>query len=161
MIRSDSWAVAAACGLGAAAFSLAALAAEPEPPAGAAVFAGRCAVCHGAQAAGIPGTFPSLHEQVVGFAKSPQGRDYLIMVATNGLMGELNVAGTRYDNVMPAQSNLSEAEVAAVLNYLAGGLGKTELGAGAISADDVKAARDRHPDRTPQATRALRPATEP
>jgi mono/diheme cytochrome c family protein len=132
-----------------------------EPGAGAAVFASRCAVCHGQQAAGIPGTFPSLHEQIVGFAKTPPGRDYLIMVVSTGLMGELKINGTRYNNVMPAQSGLSEAEVAGVLNYLAGDLGKNDLGAAAISAEDVKATRDRHPDKTPQATRALRPATEP
>jgi mono/diheme cytochrome c family protein len=31
--------------------------------AGATVFADRCAVCHGPQAAGIPGSFPSLHDR--------------------------------------------------------------------------------------------------
>jgi mono/diheme cytochrome c family protein len=65
----------------------------------------------------------------VAFAKSEQGRDYLIMVLTSGLMGELKVGGVRYNNVMPAQSGLSEADVAAVLSYLASGLGKNEQGA--------------------------------
>jgi mono/diheme cytochrome c family protein len=119
---------------------------------GAATFAARCAVCHGAQAAGIPGTFPSLHEQVVGFGKSAEGRDYLIMVVSSGLMGELKVAGVRYNNVMPAQSGLSEADVAAVLSYLSGA---------AISASDVKDARARHAGNTAQGSRALRPATDP
>ncbi len=122
------------------------------------MFAARCAVCHGPQAAGIPGTFPSLHEQVAGFAKSEAGRDYLVMVVTNGLMGQLEVAGVKYNNVMPAQSGLSEAEVAAVLNYLASDLGKNELGASALSAEAVKAARARHPENSNQAARALRPA---
>jgi mono/diheme cytochrome c family protein len=119
---------------------------------GAGIFAARCAVCHGQQAAGIPGTFPSLHEQVVAFAKSPEGRDYLIMVVSSGLMGELKVAGVRYNNVMPAQSGLSEEDVAAVLNYLSGA---------AIGAADVKEARTRHADNSAQSTRTLRPATEP
>jgi mono/diheme cytochrome c family protein len=127
---------------------------------GANIFATRCAVCHGPQAAGIPGTFPSLHEQVVGFAKSEAGRDYMIMVVTSGLMGELNVAGVRYNNVMPAQSGLSEADVAAVLSFLASGLGKNEQGTAAVSASDVKDARARHAQNTAQGTRTLRPAND-
>jgi mono/diheme cytochrome c family protein len=128
--------------------------------AGAAVFANRCAVCHGPQAAGIPGTFPSLHEQIVAFAKIPQGRDYLVMVVTTGLMGNLKVGGVNYNGVMPAQSGLGEAEVAAVLNYLASDLSKNESGTAALSAADVTDARARHADKSAQATRALRPATD-
>ncbi len=143
-----------------AALLLSAIVASPcvaDSSAGAEVFANRCAVCHGPQAAGIPGSFPSLHEQIVAFAKIPQGRDYLVMVVTTGLMGALKVAGVSYNGVMPAQSGLSEAEVAAVLNYLAGDLGKNDLGASALSAADVSDARARHPDKSAQATRALRP----
>jgi mono/diheme cytochrome c family protein len=124
---------------------------------GATIFATRCAVCHGPAAAGIPGTFPSLHDQIAAFAKTPAGRDYLVMVVSSGLMGELNVAGVRYNNVMPAQSGLSEADVAAVLNYLAGDLGKQDLAGAALSSNDVKDARARHPQNTAQGTRALRP----
>jgi mono/diheme cytochrome c family protein len=126
------------------------------PAAGATVFAARCAVCHGAQAAGIPGSFPSLHEQIVAFGKTPAGRDYLVMVVTTGLMGDLKVAGVPYRGVMPAQSGLSEAEVAAVLSYLASDRGK-DAAASPLTADDVTAARARHVERSAQATRALRP----
>jgi mono/diheme cytochrome c family protein len=142
------------------------LAAEPgvaTPAAalsGATVFANRCAVCHGPQAAGIPGTFPSLHEQVVAFAKIPEGRDYLVMVVTTGLMGNLKLDGVNYNGVMPAQSGLDEAEIAAVLSFLASDLGKNESGSAALSATDVTDARARHTDKSAQATRALRPATD-
>ena len=132
-------------------------AAADEPVSGETVFAGRCAVCHGPEAAGIPGTFPSLHEQVVAFAKTPDGRDYLVMVVTTGLMGDLNVAGVSYKGVMPAQSGLSEAEVAAVISFLASDRGKN-ASTPPVSAADVTAARERHPDKSPLATRALRPA---
>jgi mono/diheme cytochrome c family protein len=128
--------------------------------AGAAVFADRCAVCHGLQAAGIPGSFPSLHEQVVAFAKTPQGRDYLVMVVTTGLMGNLKLGGVTYNGAMPAQSGLSEAEVAAVLTYLASGLGKQGSDVVALSPTEVADARARHPDKSAQSTRALRPATD-
>jgi mono/diheme cytochrome c family protein len=126
---------------------------------GAGIFAARCSVCHGPQAAGIPGTFPSLHEQVMGFAKSEQGRDYLIMVVTSGLMGELKVGGVRYNNVMPAQSGLTEADVAAVLSYLASGLGKSQ-GAPAVTVTDVKEARARHATNSAPTTHTLRPSDD-
>jgi mono/diheme cytochrome c family protein len=147
---------AVSLGLGVAAAILPA--AADEPVSGAAVFAGRCAVCHGPEASGIPGSFPSLHEQIVAFAKTPEGRDYLVMVVTTGLMGDLNVAGVSYRGViMPAQTGLSEEEIAAVLGFLASDRGKNAA-APPLAAADVTAARERHPDRSAQATRALRPA---
>lgn len=148
---------------GLAVAALAALAAgvarAETPPAGPSVFANHCAVCHGPEAGGIPGSFPALHEQIVGFAKIPAGRDYLVMVVTTGLIGELQVGGGTYHGVMPPQSTLTEAEVAAALNYLASGLGKIKNAAPAFNAKEVAEIRARHPDKTPQATRALRPAT--
>jgi mono/diheme cytochrome c family protein len=146
---------AVSLGLGVAAAILPA--AADEPVSGAAVFAGRCAVCHGPEASGIPGSFPSLHEQIVAFAKTPEGRDYLVMVVTTGLMGDLDVAGVSYRGVMPAQTGLSEEEIAAVLGFLASDRGKNAAAA-PLAAADVTAARGRHPDRSAQATRALRPA---
>jgi len=134
--------------------------ARAAAPADGSVFANHCAVCHGPEAAGIPGSFPSLHEQIVGFAKIPAGREYLVMVVTTGLVGELNVAGTTYHGVMPAQSTLTETEVAAVLNYLASGLGKNKSPPKAFTANEVIAVRSRHPDKSSQNTRALRPATD-
>jgi len=58
---------------------------------------------------------------------------------------------------MPAQSGLSDEEIAAVLGFLAGDRGKSAV-TPPLAAGDVTAARERHPDRSPQATRALRPA---
>ncbi len=126
------------------------------PASAAGVFAAHCAVCHGPEAAGIPGSFPSLHDQIVAFAKTPEGREYLVMVVTTGLMGDLKVAGVSYRGVMPAQSMLSEAEVAAVLSYLGSDRGK-QAGAAAFTAADVAAIRARHPEPSAQSTRALRP----
>jgi len=163
LIRSKSLrGVATAVGLAACAVALSALADEPSATAasGDAVFAGRCAVCHGAEAAGIPGSFPSLHEQIVAFGKTPQGRDYLTMVVTTGLMGELKVAGVTYHGAMPPQSGLSEAEVAAVLSYLISDRGK-DASAPVITAKDVTDARARHTTQTAQATYALRPTLDP
>jgi mono/diheme cytochrome c family protein len=157
--RAGTW-LAAAAAVAAGAAVAAATASAEEPASGASVFAGRCAVCHGPDAAGIPGSFPSLHEQIVAFGKTQPGRDYLVMVVTTGLMGELKVAGVTYRGVMPAQSGLREAEVAAVLSYLASDRGKVS-GPPALTAADVTDARARHADPSAQNTRALRPILDP
>jgi len=127
-----------------------------ETSAGPSVFAAHCAVCHGPEAAGIPGSFPSLHEQIVAFGKTPEGRDYLVMVVTTGLMGDIKVGGNSYRGVMPAQSVLTETEVAAVLSYLGSDRGKI-VGEPEFTAADVVAIRARHPEKSAQNTRALRP----
>ena len=126
-------------------------------PSGADVFAGHCAVCHGPKAEGIPGSFPPLGSQIRTFAALPAGRDYLVMAVSTGLIGSLSVAGGTYQGAMPAQTMLSDAEVAAVLNYLVFGRGKSKSGTHAFEAAEVAAVRARHADVTGPAALALRP----
>jgi mono/diheme cytochrome c family protein len=168
LIKSDAAlaVVAAALAAAAACVSLSVPAAADQAGAGqagaaqvtigAGIFSARCAVCHGPEAAGIPGSFPSLHEQVVKFAQMPEGRDYLVMVVTTGLMGELKVAGVTYRGVMPAQAGLTADDVAAVLSFLASDRGKNSAAPG-LTVTDVKEARARHKDASSQTTRTLRP----
>jgi mono/diheme cytochrome c family protein len=137
-----------------AALAAGARAAEP----GAAVFARVCAVCHGAQGDGIPGSFPPLHEQVTAFAKTPEGREYLVMVVSAGLIGDLPVAGLTYRGVMPPQSALSDEEVAAALSYVSSGLGKLKPPPRPFSVKEVVELRARHPGASGQTVRSLRPA---
>jgi mono/diheme cytochrome c family protein len=127
-------------------------------PAGADVFAGHCAVCHGARGEGLPGSFPPLAGQIHALAALPAGRDYLVMAVSAGLIGSLTVAGSSYQGAMPAQNMLSEAEVAAVLNYLATALGRNKSGATGFDAAEVSAVRARHAGVTGPAALALRPA---
>jgi mono/diheme cytochrome c family protein len=127
-------------------------------PSGAEVFAGHCAVCHGAKAEGIPGSFPPLAAQIHSFAAMPAGRVYLVMAVSAGLIGTLSVGGGTYQGAMPAQSMLSEAEVSAVLNYLASALGKSKSGAALFDAAEVSAVRARHAGVTGPAALALRPS---
>lgn len=124
---------------------------------GGAVFISRCAVCHGPQAGGIPGTFPPLRAQVVAFAKIPQGREYLMTVVMKGLMGELKVGGTAYNGVMPAQSALSDSEVAAVVNFLGSDLGRSDYATPSLKGTDVAAIRARIGDQSAKVTRESRP----
>ena len=60
-----------------------------------------CSGCHGAQAQGVPGRIPPLAGSVSLFMRSPEGRDYM-----------LRVPGA-------ANSALPDAQLAAVLNWLA------------------------------------------
>jgi mono/diheme cytochrome c family protein len=127
-------------------------------PAGAEIFAAHCAVCHGAKAEGIPGSFPPLAAQISTFAATLAGRDYLVMAVSAGLIGGLSVAGGSYQGAMPAQTLLSEAEVAAVLNYLASGQRKSKSGAALFNEAEVSAVRARHAGVTGPAALALRPS---
>jgi mono/diheme cytochrome c family protein len=128
-------------------------------PKGADVFAARCAVCHGPKAEGVPGSFPPLGAQIQAFAQSPAGRDYLVMVVSSGLIGSVSVAGATYQGAMPPQSMLSEVEVAAVLNYLASGLGKNSVVAHPFDAPEIAAIRTRHLGITGPTVIGLRPAS--
>lgn len=82
---------------------------------GAAIYASRCAACHQATGAGLPGAFPPLagSEWVL-------GRDTaLARIVLHGVTGGLTVKGTTYNGVMPAfREQLQDAELAAVLSHI-------------------------------------------
>lgn len=88
-----------------------------KPPAddGKLVYADRCASCHQISGTGIPGVFPPL----VGTQWVLGDPDKLISIVLHGLMGELEIAGTVYNGVMPAWgTTLSDKEIAAVLTFV-------------------------------------------
>lgn len=84
---------------------------------GASIY-GRCAACHTASGAGLPGAFPALNRDFRTMANSAAGRRYLALVVNLGLVGPLEVEGQSYRNVMPAQSDLAAPDIAAVLNHV-------------------------------------------
>ncbi|GAB5522584.1 MAG: hypothetical protein Roseis2KO_04560 [Roseivirga sp.] len=80
---------------------------------GKGIYDGTCTVCHMGEGQGLPGVFPPL-------AKS----DYLmadldrsIKAVIEGLTGEIEVNGTKYNGVMQA-SGLDDKDIADVLNYV-------------------------------------------
>jgi mono/diheme cytochrome c family protein len=88
-------------------------------PDGKAIFTARCAACHQATGAGVPGAFPPLakNSNVTGDPKGP------ITAVVKGKQGALKVGGTTYNGVMQAWRGappalLSNAEIAAVLTYV-------------------------------------------
>jgi hypothetical protein len=84
-----------------------------------------CMGCHGAQAEGVPGKVPPLAHSLGLFMRTPAGRNYLLRV--------------------PGASNsaLSDAQLAAVLNWLAQQYNAEELSAEVpmFTAAEVTAAR--------------------
>lgn len=116
------------------------LAAEVD---GGAVYTTHCMACHQATGAGIPGAFPPVAGHVGDlFAADPA---YLVQLVIYGLQGEIVVQGTTYNGLMPALPQLSDAEVAALLNYTLTEWGDAdELGDAfvPVEVDDVAEQRD-------------------
>lgn len=123
---------------GAAAVTTAQAGAKAAPgPDGAQIFASRCAACHQATGAGLPGMFPPLagSEWVSGDAHKLA--DILLL----GVEGALSVKGEAFNGTMPTfGAMLSDAEIAAVGSYVRASFGNH---AAALDASLVKAERDR------------------
>lgn len=84
---------------------------------GKALFDSRCAACHGANGAGIPGLAPTLGGALP-YLDKPAGRDYVLGVLTHGLSGKIVSRGQTYMGAMPPQTDLSDEDIAAVVNHL-------------------------------------------
>lgn len=93
------------------------LLADADLSAGESVFVANCASCHQATGQGIPGAFPTLVGHTPELATAEGGYAYLENLLLYGLQGEINVAGQAYNGVMPAWGQLSDQELADVLNY--------------------------------------------
>jgi mono/diheme cytochrome c family protein len=102
---------------------------------GATIFAARCAACHQATGAGLPGVFPPLAG-----SNWVNGRDTtVIQILLHGIQGSLTVNGAKYNGSMPNfGAQLSDAEIAAVLTHVRSDWGNK---AGAIGAQQVTAQR--------------------
>ncbi|MFU8889087.1 MAG: c-type cytochrome [Trueperaceae bacterium] len=107
---------------------------------GSRVYAANCAACHGPAGAGIAGVFPPLAGHAADIAASDGGRDYLVDAMLYGLMGPIVVDGVSYNGVMPAWGQLSDADIAAVLDHVVGLGGPA---ADPFTADEVAAQRGR------------------
>ena len=69
--------------------------------------------CHMENGEGQAGVFPPLKGAGEFYGDCTQHAGYVL----NGLMGEIEVLGVKYNGAMPAQANLSDVEIAAVLTY--------------------------------------------
>ena len=113
---------------------------------GEALYGMHCAACHQPTGTGIPPAFPPLASHVPELLAVEGGRAYAILVVQYGLSGPITVLGQAYDGLMPPLPNLSDAEIADLLNHIATAWGNAEaLDAAFVpfSADEVAAERGR------------------
>lgn len=104
---------------------------------GAAVFSKICAGCHQGSGKGVPGTYPPLagSQLAIGDPIKP------IKVILHGFKGKIVRNGTSYEGLMaPWKDNLSDQEIADVLNYVRKSWGNSA--ADEVTADMVKQVRD-------------------
>lgn len=134
-------------------YAPAALAARPNEDGGPAGFAqgertfiGTCAACHQRDARGLSTAFPPLAESDYLMAD----RERSIRVVLGGLSGPITVNGRNYDSVMPPFANLTDHEVADVLNYVRTNFGN-DGSADPIRDEEVAAVRAALPRRDPNA----------
>lgn len=81
---------------------------------GKSVFQQSCATCHGADGRGQPGYFPPL----AGNPDLSKDNIFPVLVVLNGISGPIKVEGGSYNGSMPAFDHLSDAEIAAVVNFI-------------------------------------------
>jgi len=124
-----------------------------DHPSGEKVYLDNCAACHQPDGKGLAGAFPPL-------AKSDwlAGKTLSEIASTvlTGLEGEVVVNGVTYDSLMPAQSHLSDADIAAAVTYIRGQWGNP---GGSIGADEVKALRTKLAVSTDPAQGQIHPNT--
>ncbi len=77
------------------------------------LFTTNCAACHGASGAGVPGAFPALVGDPIVTAKDPKTQ---IGIVLHGLHGK-QIAGKPYSSQMPAFPQLSDNDIAAIIDH--------------------------------------------
>jgi mono/diheme cytochrome c family protein len=101
---------------------------------GGQLYTQNCAACHGASGAGVPGAFPPLAGDPVVTAADPTAH---IKVVLHGL-SKVPIKGTTYSSQMPPFPQLSDADIAAIVDHERTSWGNN---APTITPDVVKRAR--------------------
>lgn len=108
---------------------------------GAAVYQ-NCASCHQPNGEGLPGSFPPLAGHLSDLLGHEGGANYVANVLVYGLQGSIEVNGDSYNGVMPSWGHLSDAELAAVVDYVVTSWGgDTPAGKASLSAAQIKQVR--------------------
>lgn len=81
------------------------------------VYGAHCVACHQASGQGIPGAFPPLADHAVDIYAAG-GHEYLMDVLLFGLQGSVTVNGMAYNGLMPAWQQLSDGDIADVINHI-------------------------------------------
>lgn len=127
--------------------------ADTAPVDGKSLFNEQCSSCHQPSGTGLPGTFPPLagnHDLML-------DRLFPAYVVLNGLQGKISVEGTDYNAQMPSFAHLSDAQIAAVIEYVRGAWGNDTLRPANMAPLDAAAvAQARTTAKTPAEVHALR-----
>ena len=110
----------------------------------AAVYQQNCIFCHGENGQGRKGAFPPLVEHAPNLVKTPEGRAFLINVVLYGQQGPIQAKGQKYNGVMASFAQLSDEQLAAVLNFVLSNWGNDKLlpaGHRTISPSEIAAGR--------------------
>jgi mono/diheme cytochrome c family protein len=85
---------------------------------GRGLFVSHCATCHQVTGKGVPGIYPPLAASVGRYVSLPGGRAYLIHTVLNGMGGKIQVGTDIFEGDMASWSQLSDQQVADVINYV-------------------------------------------
>ena len=77
-----------------------------------------CALCHQADAQGIPGTFPRIWGRIGQIASTPEGAAFLAQALLWGMSGTVSVDDVPITGVMPGVPHVPDEEIAAIVDYL-------------------------------------------
>lgn len=115
--------------------------AAPKYPAGATTFQSTCAVCHGAKGTGNPALAPPITSYPGRYAAVPDGRKQLAMTVINGMYGKIEVEQKPFDFRMPEFTQLDDATLATVLNFIIFDLDQAADDVKPITAEEIAAER--------------------
>lgn len=119
---------------------------------GKSVWAQNCATCHGAKGAGQAGYFPPL----AGNSDLFSAQLFPVDVVLHGISGPITVSGKAYNGSMPSFGHLSDAEVAAVVNYVRGAWGNKANAGQMKPVTEELVAQQRKKSMSPQDVHAAR-----
>lgn len=113
------------------------------PRTGEQVYAQVCVTCHQENGEGLRGLYPPL----AGSDWMDKDSETLIKILLHGLMGEIEVKGIKYNNIMsPWGVVLSDEEIANVLTYVRSSWGNTGA---PVTSEEVKVVRDANKGHSP------------
>jgi mono/diheme cytochrome c family protein len=114
--------------------------------AGQQLFVSNCVVCHRVGGIGQTGLAPPLTGNPARYMESIEGRKQIIWTILFGMYGDITVDGRHYNFKMPAFSQLSDTDLALVLNYVAFKIAQAPQSTDKLDAKDVAAERTHVPD---------------
>lgn len=125
-------------------FAVLTASAQNGAPDGSLIYASTCIACHQADGAGVPGAFPPLAGHIKDLFAAEGGPRYVASVVLFGLQGPISVRGEAFNGIMPSFFSFSDAEIAAVIDYVMRAFGAEESAAEdylPLTEADVAAAR--------------------